>query len=97
MRKPTKKTFNFFNKITVSSNEFIHVAYWDFISAGIMLLNESAIGNIVEYSFDGINTHGDLNPSLASAGVVFDNRHQDRIYFRLSSGVSAIIRVEAWA
>jgi hypothetical protein len=98
MRKPTKKTFNFFEKITVTGGAFAdNRLSWDFISCGILLLNEGATGNVVEYSFDGITTHGDLDPDKASAGLSFDGRHHSAIYFRLVSGTAALIRVEAWA
>jgi hypothetical protein len=95
---PTKKTFNFFDRITVSSGDFgAHFVKWDFISAGLLLLNEGASGTVIEYSFDGVNVHGDLDADTASVGIAFDNRHQDKIYFRLSAGSIANIRIEAWA
>ncbi len=98
MRKPLKKTFNFFDRLTITSGNFEdNMVQWDFISAGILLLNEGTTGNIIQYSFDGVSVHGDLDPDLASAGIAFDNRHQDRIYFRLSTGTSANVRVESWA
>ena len=98
MRQQTKKTFNFFDRVNVTTGDFGDCAVsWDFISSGILLLNEGTAGNVVQYSFDGISVHGDLNPSLASAGIGFDERHQCKIYFRLSSGSGALVRVEAWA
>lgn len=96
--QPTKKTFNFFQKITVNSDDFEDcVVRWDFVSAGFMLYNEGAPGTIVEYSFDGTTVHGDLNADLATVGLAFDSRHQDRVFFRLSSGSPAVVRIEAWA
>lgn len=98
MRKPLKKTFNFFDRLTITSGNFSsHVVSWDFISAGIALINEGTSGNIIQYSFDGVNVHGDLDPDTASSGIIFDSRHQCKIYFRLSSGTSANVRVETWA
>lgn len=98
MKKPTKKTFNYFERVTVDTDNFADCALsWDFISAGIALLNEGTTGNIIQYSFDGITVHGDLNPGTSSAGVIFDNRHQSKVYFRIGSGSSADVRFEAWA
>lgn len=98
MSTGTKKTFNFFDRVTVCTDDFADCRVsWNFISAGIALLNEGTSGNIVQYSFNGTDIHGDLNPDLASAGIIFDSRHQDKIYFRLASGTSANIRVESWA
>lgn len=93
--------FNFFDKVSVSTTSFADCAIsWDFVSAGFSLLNESTTaGRIIEYSFDGGNTvHGDLDPSLPSAGVVYDARHESKIYLRLkTAGAPVIVRVEVWA
>lgn len=95
---PTKKTFNFFDRITVGDEDFLNnMISWPFISCGIILLNEGSSGNIVQYSFDGQNVHGDMDPDTASAALAFDSRHQDKIYFRLSAGTSATVRIEVWA
>lgn len=61
----------------------------------LILINEDA-SSVVEYSFDGTNVHGTLKPTLPSAGKVFDGRYADRIWFRLSSGTTAAVCVEAW-
>jgi hypothetical protein len=101
MNKHTQKKHNFFNKASVSTTSFADCAVsWDFISAGFMLLNESSTAaDIIEYSFDGGETvHGDLSPSLPSAGLGFDNRHENAIYFRRkTAGVAVSVRIEAWA
>jgi hypothetical protein len=91
--------YNFFERVTVSSVWFEDVELsWGFNSAGIALLNENTTsGRIIEYSFDGVNVHGTLDPDLPSAGIVFDNRHECKIWLRLSSnGTSCIVRVEVW-
>ena len=92
--------FNYFNRINITTNNFVDaVASFDFITAGISLINEGTqANNIIEYSFNGADLHGDLNPNLPSAGLVFDNRHEDKVWFRLkASNVASIVRVEAWA
>ena len=92
--------FNFFDRIEVSTVDFEdHLSNFGFISSGISLINTSILfGDVVEYSFDGSTLHGDLNPTLPSAALSFDNRYESKIWFRLqSSGTPVIIRVEAWA
>lgn len=92
--------FNFFERRLISTTTFTdHAFSWDFISAGIMLLNESAnAADIIEYSFNATDVHGDLRPGTVSAGLAFDLRHESKIYFRLASGAAAsVIRVETWA
>ena len=98
MPNPVKKTYNYYKKIAITTPNFADNKFvWDFVSAGILLLNEGTAGNVVEYSFDGVETHGELDPSRASAGLSFDSRHHSKIYLRLASGTSAVIRIETWA
>jgi len=90
---------NFFDRITVNSNNFEDCRVsWEFNSVGLMLLNTSTVaGEIVEYSFNGVDIAGDLDPSNASAGISFDNRQENAIWFRRqTTGSSIIVRVEAW-
>jgi hypothetical protein len=92
--------FNYFNKVHVSTTNFSdRQVTWTFNSAGILLLNESTVaGRVLEYSFNGTDVHGDLDPTLPSAGIAFDNRHESRVYLRLkTAGASVICRIEAWA
>jgi hypothetical protein len=92
--------WNFFQKATVSVAEFPTDAQVKFSSQNMKfqvsfsLLNEG--DTTVEYSFDGINLHGDLTPSTPSAGIVFDNRKVGAVWFR-SAGTGQVIRVEAWS
>lgn len=96
MIKHTQRAHNFFKKLYVTTTNFEDtVVVWDFISTGLMLLNLGAVA--IEYSFDGTNVCGDMEPDKSSEGLVFDNRKEDKIYFRLSEvGPSSIVRVEAW-
>jgi hypothetical protein len=52
----------------------------------------------VEYSFDGVTVHGDLEEDLLSQGLSFDNVTLPfgAIWFRCSTGTSTV-RVEAFA
>ena len=92
--------FNFFDRRSISTTTFTdHAFSWDFISAGIMLLNESEnVADVVQYSFNGSDLHGDLRPGTVSAAIAFDSRHESKVYFRLASGAATlIVRVETWA
>ena len=89
--------FNFFDRVTVSTTAFTWVS-WEFNSTGIMLLNESTTSaNIIQYSFNGTDLHGDLRPNSPSSSMAFDNRTESSIYFRLAPGAgSAVLRIETW-
>ena len=90
--------FNFFTRVTVSTQHCADCKIkWPFESGGMLLLNESASGIVVEYSFDGVTLHGDLDPDLPSMGISCDGRAEDTIYFRLKYASSpATIRFEVW-
>lgn len=97
-----RRNNNFFIKVEVSSTEWSSVpqASWNFTSVGIALLNESlAAEDVVEYKFSGETTDpaGDLTPGLPSAGIIFDNRRENKIWLRRKTEGSAVtVRVEAW-
>lgn len=91
--------WNFFERIIVNSPAFEDMTVdFGFSSAGIMLLNESSDPtDVILYSFDGSTIHGDLRPGTSSAGLAFDNRHENQIWLaRESAGGDIIVRVEAW-
>ena len=70
-----------------------------FSTQGVLFLNEEeSATNVVEYSFNGITVHGELDPTLPSKGMSFDNRVISLIWFRLKSGSTGpvTIRVDAW-
>jgi len=90
---------NFFDKLEVSSTSFSdHRLSWNFVSIGIALMVEdNDVDNVIQYSFDGETVHGDMTPTFPSEGIVFDNRHHSKIWFRRASpGVAVLVRVEAW-
>lgn len=87
---------NFFSKVSVTSAVFpseaqavIDIRYG---TQAFSLVNEGSA--VVEYSFDGINVHGDMTPSSPTAAIFFDNRSVMRIWFRTTG--TSIVRVEAW-
>ena len=87
--------YNFFSKFDVDGYDFPEEPQVsiDFHSIGISFLNKGDF--IIEYSFDGSTLHGDLDPSDVSAGLVFDNRVESKIFFRSVDGYSTV-RVEVW-
>lgn len=86
---------NYFSVVSVDGYDFPttpQVSY-NFSSQGLAFLNRGSY--TIEYSFDGQNVHGDLNPNDASAGIIFDGRDVSKIWFRASGGFGSV-RVEAW-
>jgi hypothetical protein len=88
---------NFFIKVSVTSATFpsdaqaiIDIRYG---TQAFSLVNEGSA--VIEYSFDGINVHGDMTPSSPTASLFFDNRSVMRIWFRTAG--TSLVRVEAWA
>lgn len=90
------KNANYYNVISVDGYSFPTApqVIFRFISQGFTLLNRGS--KSVEYSFDGVNVHGDLNPLDPTAGISFNSRFEDKIWFRGSNGFSTV-RVEAWS
>jgi hypothetical protein len=98
MQQATQRASDYFKRVTVTSSNFADcLLAWGFTSQGISLLNEASSGTVVEYSFNGTDLCGDLDPSEATTGLIFDNRGRDRVFLRLKSGTSASVRVETWA
>lgn len=99
------RDWNFFGKVTVSATTFgggsIDGYQPDvvitFTTQGVQFLNLGS--GVVEYSFNGITVHGELNSQNASAGLTFDNRVVSKIWFRVQSGSNGpiIISVQAWS
>lgn len=96
------KDFNFFKKIEVSNTTFNENADMliSFHTQGLFMLNEeTASDKVIEYSFNGNTVHGELDPTLPSRGLMFDNRVVSFIWFRVKSGSTGAVsvRVDAWA
>lgn len=89
---------NFFQKVTITTTEFAELA--DVVlnfkyQSSFTLANEGNV--VVEYSFNGTDLAGDMTPGKASEALAFDNRRISKIWFRLASPGSSIVRVEAWS
>lgn len=100
--KTQGRDFNFYQKLSVTATTFNTDA--DVIiklnTLSFMLLNEgSSSVQVVEYSFNGNTVHGELDPSLPSRALSFDNRPVNFIWFRMKSGSSGPVnvRVDAWS
>jgi len=102
---PSKR--DFFTKLSIVATDFgsetVDLQQPDIIikfpTTGVLFLNEGTLATqVVEYSFDGITVHGELDPTLLSKGMSFDNRIVSTVWFRLKSGSvgPVTIRIEAW-
>lgn len=91
--------FNFFKKVTIINATFNSQADVVFnikYLSSFTLMDETS-STVVEYSFNGTTLHGEMDSSKDSKTLLFDNRRVTGIWFRMKSGASAVIRVEAWA
>jgi len=89
---------NFFQKVTFSNTDFavdpdilIDIRY---ATQSFSLVNEGT--TVIEYSFDGVNLHGDMTPETPTAAIFFDNRLVTKMWFRVPLGGASLVRVEAW-
>lgn len=89
--------FNYFQKVTITSSSFSNTCdlFIPFSTQSISFLNEDGT-SVVQVSFNGNTVHDELNPTLPSKGVTYDNRVISKIWFKLTSGSSAVISVRAW-
>ena len=88
---------NYFKKLTFSNTDWNEDSDFTIQIIGqfsFSLLNEG--DEIIEYSFNGNNLHGDMTPGKPSAGMTFDNRRISAIWVRSPSGNPTTLRVEAW-
>lgn len=111
VRKVRAKSFDFFEKVDVNWTQFgapdgytVTDGYGPdviipFSTQAISFINEGALTtNAIEYSFNGVDVHGDMIPNTPSGGLVFDARVVSLIWFRLKSGSTGpvTVRIEAW-
>jgi hypothetical protein len=87
--------YNYFEVLAVAPATFPAdpQIIFGFLSDGFTFLNRGA--TVVEYSFDGVTLHGDLNPADSSKSVIFNGRTEDRVWFRAPAGAGTV-RVEIW-
>lgn len=86
---------NFFQRLTVSNSTFNTTpdVSFNIQNPSFSLINEASSGTI-QYSFDGVNVHGDLVASTVSSALAFNNRGYSVIWFKTTSA-TCNIRVEA--
>lgn len=95
------RDFNYYNKVNVTVGSFASACdvLITFTTQTVMLLNEDTGSDVVEYSFNGNTLHGELDPSLPTKAMTFDNRVISKIWFRVKSGSTGpiVVRIDAWA
>ena len=103
------RDFNFFQKINVTAVNFGDASpdgspdmIISFPIEGMIMINEASSGSttsVVEFSFNGLTVHGELDSSLPSRTLTFYHRMQNLVWFRVKSGSSGpvTISVNAWA
>lgn len=96
------RDWNFFQKLSVSNTGYNPYADMiiTFTTQGVQMLNlGSGSTAVVEYSFNGVTTHGEMNPQNPSAGMTWDNRVVSKIWFRVQTGSTGpiVVSVQAWA
>jgi len=93
------RDFNFYKKVSVEDSAFKEEcdAIITFSTQTVMMLLENSSG-VAEYSFNGNTVHGELNSSLPSRAISFDNRKISKIWFILRSGSPGplTVRIDAW-
>lgn len=104
------RDWNYFQKITVTTTTFggdsvdgyQPTIIIPFMTQSVMFLNLTASGtsgSVVEFSFNGTQVHGELDPKNASIGLSFDNRVVSKVWFRVQAGSTGPISVsvQAWS
>jgi len=102
----TGPAHDYYKKISVSNTTFGLMTdgykpdvLIPFSTYGLTFLNEgTTTSHIIEYSFNGFDVHGEINPTLPNKYSVFNNRVGCKIWLRVKSGSSGpiTVAVEAW-
>lgn len=101
-KKTQGKDFNFFKKLDISATSFSDSpdTAITFPNYGLILTNEDASTDVIEYSFNGNTVHGELVPGTTSPSrqMTFLNRQVCLIWFRVKPGSSGpiTVRIDAW-
>jgi len=94
------RDINFFTIKGVSSTTYDENDYvsWNFNSRGFsFMLETDEPTDVIYYSFDGINDHGDMIPFMPNEAIIWDGRSQCKVWFRRETpGGEVKVRVEAW-
>lgn len=69
---------------------------WGFESKSFVIINKTA-GVEVDYSFDGVTTHGKLGlAGTPDQGKVFDFRFEHKVWVKVAAAGNTLVRVEVW-
>lgn len=89
---------SFFDQLTFANTNFkqkadvvVNIKYVD----SFYMINTG--DEVIQYSFNGTDVHGDMTPGKGSEALSFTNRRVDHIWFRSPSGNSASVSVGGWA
>lgn len=95
-KKTNGRDFNFYQKKSITSSSFNDDcdAVITFPTQGILFSLEGT--GVIEYSFNGNTTHGEMDSSKSSKDLSFSFRNISKIWFKLVSGGPVNIRIEAW-
>ena len=92
---PGSPRYTFDANITVVAYPVNPQFNFGFAASSFLIINKGG-GAEIEYSFDGVATHGKLGTAGApDNGKVFDFRRERKIWCR-RLGVAQLVRVEAW-
>lgn len=94
------QTFSYFKKITVSRTTYgdpndgyrcdIQIP---FVCQGFSLSNQT--GSVVSVSFDGFTDHDELDTTLVTKFVQYDNRVVSKMWFKVPSATATVV-VRIW-
>jgi len=104
--KTQGRDYNFFQKVTVTWNQFGGGATDGYSPdciitlpssfSSLWLINETG-STVVEVSYNGYTVHDELNPTILPQGAQYLNRPGcSLIWLRLKTGASATVSIRAW-
>ena len=93
------RDFNYYNKFDVSNTSYSDQpdTVITFQTQSVFFMNEGT--GVVEYSFNGNTTHGELDSTKDSKTLIFNERVISKIWLRVKTGSTGpiTIRIDAWA
>lgn len=106
IRKTQGHDYSYYARITVnwttfggsSADGYSPDLIIPFSTQGILLLNETD-ATVIDVSYNGNTLHDQLNGATTSPtrGIAYDFRTQSLVWLRISTGVSAVFSIRAWA
>jgi hypothetical protein len=98
---------NFYQKVTVTATTWGGASvsgqqpdiFVPFSTYALSMLSEGTLAtNTIGFSFNGTILHGEMNPTLPSRSLFFDNRTISKIWFQLMPGSTGpvVVDVMAW-